>query len=188
MILETQHEEPAQRMKNILSKIVLCTGLPLFACVPVPHTQPDNVLIDMGQIETRTDGRCIARDTAPAVIETVTLQEIDQPELRGADGAITRPASFRTVTRQQIVRERADIRFETVCPQNYTVEFVSTLQRALKVRRFYNGDITGTLDRTTGTAVRNFQRDIGPDTALLSIAAARKLGIVALSKDALDTQ
>ncbi|MDG1868755.1 MAG: hypothetical protein P8J00_13645 [Yoonia sp.] len=68
---------------------------------------------------------------ASAVIETVTIQEVDQPELRDADGTITRPASFRTITRQQIVRERTDIRFETICPQNYTAEFVTTLRWAL---------------------------------------------------------
>lgn len=110
---------------------ILVPFLALAACVAAP-VAPDNVLIDMGQIETATDGRCFANDVASAVIETVTIQEVDQPELRDADGTITRPASFRTITRQQIVRERTDIRFETICPQNYTAEFVTTLQWALK--------------------------------------------------------
>ena len=90
---------------------ILIPFLALAACVA-----PDNVLIDMGQIKTATDGRCFANDVAPAVIETVTIQEVDQPELRDADGTLTRPASFRTITRQQIVRERTDIRFETIGP------------------------------------------------------------------------
>ena len=159
--------------------------LALCACASTGDA-PDNVLIDLGQIETRADGRCIAKDTAPAVIETVTIQEIDQPELRDAEGNVTRPASFRTVTRQQIVRDRSEIRFETVCPQTYTVEFVSTLQRALKVRGFYNGPITGGLDQATGAGIRSFQRDTGPDTVLMSIETARKLGLVALSQSQLD--
>lgn len=66
------------------------------------------------------------------------------------------------------------------------MEFVSTLERALKVRGIYAGAITGTLDRATGAAIRQFQRDDGPDTLLLSVAAARKLGLVALLQTQLD--
>ncbi len=167
-------------MKYVIPFLILA------GCVAAPTNQPNNVLIDMGQIDTQSDGRCFAKDTQPAVIETVTIQEIDQPELRGPDGAVIRPASFRTITRQQIVRERNEIRFETVCPQNYSVEFVSTLQRALKARGLYNGFITGTLDQNTGASIQAFQRDDGPDTPLLAIDTARKLGIVALSRDALN--
>ena len=156
------------------------------ACVPVQMTQPSNVLIDMGQIETANDGRCYANDISPAVIETVIIQEIENPEVRDANGQVTRPAAFRTVNRQQIVRERVGIRFETVCPQNYTIERVSTLQRALKARGFYNGPISGTLDRATGFAIQQFQRTDGPDTVLLSIATARKLGVVAFDRATLD--
>lgn len=158
----------------------------LAACTPAQVTQPSNVLIDMGQIETRGDGRCFAKDISPAVIETVTTQEVEIPEVRNDDGVVTRPATFRTVTRQQIVRERADIRFETLCPQNYTADRVRTLQRALKVRGFYDGPITGTLDRATGFAIQNFQRDGGPDTVLLSIETARKLGVVAFDRETLE--
>ncbi len=110
--------------------------LAMVACDNAPASQPGNVLIDMGQIETHNDGRCFAKDISPAVIETVTLQEIETEAVRDETGAIIRPALFRTVTRQQILRERADIRFETVCPQNYTAERVSTLQRALKAHGF----------------------------------------------------
>ncbi len=159
--------------------------LAVCACTPVATQQPANVLIDMGQIETRSDGRCFAKDISPAVIETVTTHELENAEVRDASGAIIRPATFRTVSRQQIVRERADIRFETVCPQNYTAERVSTLQRALKARGFYDGAITGTLDRATGFAIQRFQREDGPDTVLLAIETARKLGVVAFSRTAL---
>ena len=160
---------------------ILVPFLAFAACVAAP-VAPDNVLIDMGQIDTATDGRCFANDVASAVIETVTIQEVDQPELRDADGTITRPASFRTITRQQIVRERTDIRFETICPQNYTAEFVTTLQWALKARGIYAGAINGTLDAQTGAAIQRFQRRSGPDPQLLAIETARTLGIAALSR------
>ena len=61
------------------------------ACVPVQMTQPSNVLIDMGQIETANDGRCYANDISPAVIETVIIQEIESPEVRDANGQVTPP-------------------------------------------------------------------------------------------------
>ena len=107
----------------------------------------------MAPIETRAKGRCIANDTSPTVIETVTIQEIELPELRAANSTVTRPATFRTITRQQIVRERAEIRFETVCPQNYSAELVAKLQRALKARGYYAVQINGTLDLQTGAAI-----------------------------------
>lgn len=154
----------------------------LMGCAPKPMSQPSNVLIDMGQIETRGDGRCFAKDISPALIETITTHEVETPEVRSDDGIVTRPATFRTVTRQKIVRERADIRFETLCPQTYTADRVRTLQRALKARGFYDGPITGTLDRATSFAIQNFQRDGGPDTVLLSIETARQLGVVAFDR------
>lgn len=155
------------------------------ACTPAMAPAPANVLIDMVQIETQANGRCIAKDTSPAVIETVTIQEIELPELRDANGAVTRPATLRTVTRQQIIRERTEIRFETVCPQNYSAELVATLQRALKARGFYAGQISGTLDLQTGAAIQSFQRISGLDSPLLALETARQLGIVALPKDRL---
>lgn len=160
----------------------------LSACVPAPVAQPSNVLIDMGQIETRGDGRCFAKDISPAVIETVTTHELENAEVRNADGVVTSPATFRTVSRQQIVRERADIRFETVCPQNYTAERVQTLQRALKARGFYDGEINGILDRATGFAIQRFQREDGPDTVFLAIETARKLGVVAFDRAILQNE
>ena len=169
------------QMKN-LAIVIGFTGV--CACAP-PVVTPENVQVDMGQIETSLTGTCFANDTTPAVIETVTVQEIETAEVRDGDGRVTQPATFRTVTRQQILRERTDVRFETVCPPVYTREFVSTLQRALTVRGFYAGPITGTLDATTSAAIRRFQRIDGPDTGLLSIATARALGLVALDRDAL---
>lgn len=154
----------------------------LCACAPV-DTRPETVLIAVGRIETQRDGRCFANDTAPAVIQTVRVQETETLEARAADGTLISPATFRTVTRQQIARERMPIRFETVCPQNYTRDFVATLQRALKARGTYQGPISGTLDDATGTATRVFQRQTGPDSVLLSLQTARALGLVALDRE-----
>lgn len=132
-------------------------------------------------IETDASGRCIGRSITPAVIETVTAQVLDQPAVLGPDGAVVQPARYRSVIRQNITRDRQEVLFETICPPDFTPQFVATLQRALATRGYYAGPINGVLDTATGRAVQDYQRGIGPDSPLLSIGAARALGIVSLS-------
>lgn len=153
-------------------------------CAPVA-APPDNVAIDMGEIRTTLSGKCFANDVTPAVIETVTVQEIAEPEQRAADGTLIRPATLRTVTRQNIIRDRQVIEVETICPPAYTPEFVASLQRALAVRGFYQGPVSGILDTATSSAVRRFQGQNGPEIGLLTIRTARALGLVALDRDSL---
>ena len=136
-------------------------------------------------IETDAEGRCIGRAITPAVIGTVTAQELDTSAVLAPDGTVLQPARYRSVTRQSITRDRQEVLFETICPPAFTHEFVSTLQRALAARGYYLGPITGTLDTATGRAVQDYQRGIGPDSPLLSIDAARALGIVSLSVEQL---
>ena len=164
-------------------------GLALTACVPEPVpralTSSGPAAPGMAAIETDAAGRCIGRAITPAVIETVTAQELDQPAVLGPDGAVLQPARYRSVIRQNITRDRQEVLFETICPPAFTPEFVATLQRALATRGYYAGPITGVLDTATGRAVQDYQRQIGPDSPLLSIGAARALGIVSLSNEQL---
>lgn len=163
------------------------TGLSLAACTEPGAAVPDNVpAFVAAQIETDSEGRCFGRDITPAVIETVTAQVLDQPAVLAEDGSVVSPAVFRSEIRQEITRERQVVAFETICPPAYTVEFVQTLQRALKARGFYNGEINGLLDANTGRAIQSFQREDGPDSPLLWIATARELGIVALSPEQIE--
>jgi hypothetical protein len=137
-------------------------------------------------IEIGPDGLCYATDTTPAVIETVTAQVLDQPAVTAPDGTVLTPASYRTVTRQEITRERAEITFETLCPPAYTDDFVQSLQRALALRGYYAGPVNGVMDVATGRAVQDFQRETGPDSPILSIAAARTLGLARLTQEEID--
>lgn len=150
----------------------------------VPASNPPAFL--GAAIDTDADGRCFGRDVQPAVIETVTAQELERPATFAPDGSQLSPAVFRTVTRQQIIRERQEVDFETICPPAYTPAFVESLQRALAVRGFYEGPVNGVMDVATGRAVQDFQRRDGPDSPLLSIGAARRLGLVRLSPDEID--
>lgn len=122
---------------------------------------------------------CHGQDVTPAVIETVTEQVMLQPAQIGSDGTVLYPAVYKTETRQAIVQERRELWFETPCGAELTPEFVASLQRALKVRGVYRGAITGEMNARTRRAIRAFQKPQGLDSAILSTAAARQLGLVA---------
>lgn len=137
---------------------------------------------DASVIYLGTDGLCYGKDVSPAVIETVTEQVLVQPAVIDSNGLMRSPAAYRTVTRQQILRERREIEFEAVCPTDLTPDFIATLQRALQARGGFAGHISGQMDRQTERALRRWQaQQRGPNSAILSIAIARDLGLIALS-------
>lgn len=127
------------------------------------------------------DGECWASSVMPAVIETVTEQVVVSEEVRDETGAVTRPASYRTHTQQRMVQDREEIWFRAPCPEEQTVQFVATLQRALKARGLYLLPVTGEMDAETSEAVRRFQAERGLDSPILSLGAARALGLTTTS-------
>lgn len=139
---------------------------------------------DRGIILRGTDGLCYGRETTPAIIETVTEQIIVQPAILNSDGSVRSPATFRTVTRQRILRERREVEFEAVCGEDLTPAFVASVQRALAARNAYAGPVNGLRDRRTRAAIEAWQRtNGGPSSPVLSVKAARTLGLVALTED-----
>lgn len=130
-------------------------------------------------------GACWASDITPAVIETVTEQVLVTPEVRDEAGRITTPAAFRTDTRQRMVQDREEVWFRAPCPDEIDIEFVATLQRALKARGLYLLPLSGVIDAPTRDAIRRFQAERGLDSPTLSLAAAQELGIVATGLDQL---
>lgn len=123
-------------------------------------------------------GACWDRDTLPTVIETVTDQVLVIPEQRAPDGTVVRPAVYRTETSQKIVQDRGQVWFRAPCIAQQTVDFVATLQRALKARGFYTAPVNGAYDPATAEAVRRYQAGRGFDSPRLTLAAARELGII----------
>jgi hypothetical protein len=128
---------------------------------------------------TTGKGICWADDVTPAIIETVTEQVLVRPETRGPDGAVITPAIFQSAALQRIVQDRRAVWFLTPCADVVTLEYVASLQRALKARGYYPYDITGQLDAATRRALRQFQEPLGLDSERLSLAAAQRLGISA---------
>lgn len=126
-------------------------------------------------------GTCWDKTVEPAVIETVTEQALLRPAELNSDGTVQQPAVFETQTRQAIIRERKETWFETVCPNQLTPEFVSSLQRALKARGYFSGPITAQYTSGTKTAVRRYQADQGIPKGTLTLNAARLLGLAAIA-------
>lgn len=157
----------------------------LAACMPAVETP------DIGRPTAQTapqappgaaKGTCWYRNTSPAIIETVTEQLLVQPAEIAADGQIIRPAIFRTVTRQDIVQPRKDSWIEIPCEAQMTPEFIASVQRALSARGYYDGAITGLMDRSTRIALRRFQTEAGLNSSTLSLDTARRLGLVAIAQ------
>jgi hypothetical protein len=147
-----------------------CGGLPEVAKVSAP-----------APIASRSDappdappGTCWALDVTPARIETVIEQT------RVAPGGAGQTAAWQSESRSAIVEERREVWFETACESDLTPDVVASLQRALAARGLYDGPATGAMDAATRAAVRRYQRPRGLDSALLSLAAARDLGLAAV--------
>ena len=77
------------------------------------------------------------------------------------------------------MKERRELWFETPCAPALTPEFVESLQRALKARGHFRGSVSGYIDLRTRSAIRKYQASQGLDSSILSLAAARKLGLIA---------
>ena len=168
-------------------KPALCLLLLAACAAPVgPAAPAAPPVLGLAEIEPDAEGRCWGTDTQPAVIRTVTEQEVATQAVLGPDGAVLQPATYRSAIRQEIARERASVAFETLCPPAYTHEFVQSLQRALKARGYFRGDVDGMLGDGLGRAIQDFQRGDGPDSPLLWVGAARDLGLVALTPEQID--
>jgi len=162
---------------------MLCAIALISACVP----EGTEVTRAPGLEETAPlrpdgapEGSCWHRNVSPAVIETETRQVIVQPAQLDSDGRVMAPAVWRTDRAPRIVKERQEQWVETPCPDVITQEFLESLQRALAARGYFRGSPTGVLDRATARAVRKFQSERGLDSATLSLANARALGLVVI--------
>ena len=162
---------------------VLFGALFLAACLQNQTVSEQSVVQGNGLAPSGAPaGTCWGKIPTPAVVETVTEQILITPAKVNPDGTIATLPVYRQEQRQQIVTPRMDRWFEIPCPPAFTVEFVSTLQRALQARGLYSGEINGNMDATTRRAVLSVQTAAGLPSDVLSIETARELGIVAVPR------
>jgi hypothetical protein len=111
-------------------------------------------------------------DTAPA-------DRARLPEAAVAAAAPIDPDACWAQARVALPQGGAEDRlFAVPCPDRLTPDLWASVQRALAARGLYSGPITGTPDAATGEAVRRFQAPLGLDSPVLSLDAARLLGLV----------
>jgi hypothetical protein len=182
------NEKTDRASRSLMRHVTLIAGLlALGACMPAGDrsgfampilTQESPIQISRGTGPPNADpNACYGRETTPALVETVTEQVMLQPPQIASDGRVLEPAVFMTETQQRIVRERRELWFETPCQTDHDPDFIASLQRALAVRGHYSGPVTGVMDRRTARAVRDYQAPQGLDSGVLSLAAARQLGL-----------
>lgn len=160
----------------MIRRIALICSLGIAACADQIGT-PDGTEIERNpneglskQIQRNRKNECFITDVTPTRIETV-IEHIE-----------VEPGVYETSQRQDVVKKRETITFQTLCPESMTPERIATLQRALQARGHFNGAISGTLDVATTTAIQNFQRDLYPDSRFLSFEAAQNLGIIPVAR------
>lgn len=127
-----------------------------------------------------TTEMCWDEITGPDVVKTVSEDVLVQAEIPATADTPAQPAIYRNETRQ-VVTQTSGARFEVPCPDVLSAEFIASLQRALNVRGYYNGPVNGEMDGATRGAVRQFQKPIGLDSAVLSMDTARALGLVVVA-------
>ncbi|MEP1768564.1 MAG: peptidoglycan-binding domain-containing protein [Sulfitobacter sp.] len=155
----------------------------LSACLQSETVSEQGVVIGNGLAPPGAPaGTCWGKIPTPAVVETITEQILVTPAKTNPDGTLASLPVYKEESRQQIVTPRTDRWFEIPCPPAFTVEFVSTLQRALRVRGLYAGEVNGNLDTVTRRAVLALQTADGLPSDVLSIKTARELGIVAVPR------
>jgi hypothetical protein len=151
-------------------------ALVLGACAPGPGSPK------AGPPDAQADdsGTCWSVEPVPAIYEQVPGQvQVVQAEI-APDGTVLRPPIYRNTTVPKVVRPRDMLRFEAPCPAVRTPDFDASVQRALKVRGYYAGPVTGRIDAATTAAIRRFQAERGLDSGKLSLETARSLGLVAV--------
>lgn len=129
-------------------------------------------------------GTCWGKTVTPAVVETVTRKVQLQPAQISSDGRVQAPPIYKSETRQEVVTPRRENWYEIICDADVTPDFIASLQRALEARGFYRGPITGEMDMRTRAAIGRYQASEGLESKALSIAAARKLGLIAVARPA----
>ncbi|HAV09513.1 MAG TPA: peptidoglycan-binding protein [Rhodobacteraceae bacterium] len=163
--------------RALASLLALVAAFGLSGCETMGRGEPDLSELYQEAPPGAAPGSCWGKHATPAVIETVTEQILLQPAEVTTDGRVLNPAIYKTETHQRIVVERRETWFEKPCPTEQTPEFIASVQRALAARGLYSGPITSVMDQRTRAAIRTYQKEEGLDSGILSLAAARKLGL-----------
>lgn len=146
--------DPAKRPGHHLPRLAPLLGvLALAACQPGPVTAP-------------------AERAAPA--------EVPAPLPLAVQDPLACWAQARVAAADGGAEDRL---FAVPCPGAMDADLMAALQRALAVRGLYAGPVSGNYDAETAEAVRRYQAPLGLDSPVLSLDAARHLGLLPVPRD-----
>ena len=104
-----------------------------------------------------------------------------QPGQCWAEDRLPATASSGTASRGRGDGQR--VWFRAPCADQMDHAFIATLQRALKVRGYYRGAISGKMNRATRAAILSYQQRRGLASDRLSLTAAKDMGLVETDLD-----
>ena len=155
------------------------------ACAPsdpvvVTRTVAQTKIAVLATAPEPQDGTCW--EEIPAPTRTVEVEEtvLSSPAILAEDGTETQPAIYRKQVTALEEPTGPARWFERVCADDLTPSVVENLQRALSIRGLLNGPVTGELDAATRDALLAYQSTQGLKSDVLSLAAARQMGLVAV--------
>lgn len=158
---------------------------PAFEAAPYPGRAQSGPLIETVGVEPDLTGpTCFHHIPGAPKVEFIEVTEVIDPPITSSDGVEVVSGTYRTFTKPVEVDGANGQWFAKVCEEALTEEFVTALQRALLVRGVFPGTIDGTLGPSTLEGIRLFQQSRGLDSDVLSLAAARQLGLIAIEIDA----
>ena len=130
------------------------------------------------EIARRSSDQYYFEKITPAEIFTQINTRLVQPEKRNTAGQLVLPAQYETIRTQTITKPRSVTKIDAVCPEDLTLEFIASLQRAFQARGLFFSTITGAMDTPTRRAILNFQTARGVESATVMKATAQELGLV----------
>lgn len=155
------------------------------ACAPiepavVTRTSVQTQIAVLPAAPDAQEGECWEQIPAPTRTVEVEQTVLATPAKFAPDGTETQPAIYRREVSEELEPTGPARWFERVCAERLTPALVENLQRALAARGLLNGPVTGELDAPTRDALLAYQTTQGLGSDVLSLAAARKMGLVAV--------
>ena len=183
---KTDHDESSMTRIHLVAAaaLALLTGCQQTAVSDVTRFIKPSVLEPTEMTPPNSQpGVCWGHEPAPEVTTITTQTIMVEKAIYDAQGREITPAIYRKVRAPQVINDGTGRWFERVCDTLATPIFIETLQRALFVRGYFSGDVTGMMDAPTLRAVRKYQREQGLNSDTLSLSAAQQLGLIAIELD-----
>lgn len=128
---------------------------------------------EMREVQVRVVDQPATVRTVPVAAEykTMTRRVVDTPAMVRT---VPVPAVYRDEVKSEIITPARTERVEVICEASAVPDFIKSLQRALRARGLYDGEIDGKSGPATRAAIKEYQSGA---SEILTIESARSLGL-----------